>query len=274
MRSCIYRGRVKHRRTEPVSNEFEYRLFMLYLDLDELETVFRGRWLWSTTRPNFAWFRRRDHLGEPDRPLSECVRDLVKDKVGRRPTGPIGLLTHLRYLGFGFNPVSFFYCYEDDGVTLDAIVSEVNNTPWLEQYCYVHDAKNDGSEIRNFYKFDLRKSFHVSPVMSMDVDYRWRFSRPNDTLFVHMRNTVQGKGIFDASLHMDKVPISSRNLAKMLTLHPAMTLKVVAAIYYQAVKLWKKGAPFYNHPGKLDSETQPAGLIHENSQRNRAQPTQ
>ena len=271
MRSCIYRGRVKHRRTEPVSNKFEYRLFMLYLDLDELDTVFRGRWLWSTTRPNLAWFRRRDHLGDPDRSLPECVRDLVENEIGRRPTGPIGLLTHLRYLGFGFNPVSFFYCYDDDGLTVDAIVSEVSNTPWLEQYCYVHDAKNIQATVPNFYKFDLRKSFHVSPFMPMEMDYRWRFSRPNDRLFVHMRNMVQGKRIFDASLHLDKVPISGASLAKMLLTHPAMTLKVVAAIYYQAAKLWKKGAPFYTHPGKLNSKTQPAGLIHETSQRDCAQ---
>jgi len=273
MRSCLYRGRVKHRRTEPVHNKFEYRLFMLYLDLDELDRVFKGRWLWSATWPNLAWFRRRDHLGDPERPLSQSVRELVKEHIGRTPAGPICLLTHLRYFGFGFNPVSFFYCFEEDGTTLDAIVSEVSNTPWLEQHCYVHDAKSSDPNKQDFYSFDLRKEFHVSPFMPMEVDYRWRFSRPDERLMVHMRNTVEGKGIFDASLLLDRAPVSGRSLANALLTHPAMTLKVVTAIYYQAASLWKKGAPFFSHPGKLATEPQPVERNNEASQRNCAQQT-
>jgi len=97
--SCLYIGRVRHRRFRPVEHAFELPLFMLYLDLAELDEVFRGRWLWSARRPALARFRREDHLGDPEVPLDESVRDLVAERSGRRPDGPVRLLTHLRYAG-------------------------------------------------------------------------------------------------------------------------------------------------------------------------------
>ncbi|HKL78239.1 MAG TPA: DUF1365 family protein, partial [Gammaproteobacteria bacterium] len=108
--SALYEGTVVHRRYRPVHHEFRYRLFLVYLDLAELDTVFRGRWLWSVDRPNLAAFRREDHLGPQDVPLDQAVRDLVAERTGRRPVGAIRLLTHLRYFGYGMNPVSFYYC--------------------------------------------------------------------------------------------------------------------------------------------------------------------
>ena len=135
--SCIYEGRVRHRRFAPVAHVFEYRLFMMYLDLAELPNVFDGHWLWSSERPNVAYFRRADHLGAPQHPLADCVRQLVKDQSGRYPDGPIRLLTHLRYGGYGFNPVSFYYCFDQADRCVETVIGEVNNTPWGEQHCYV-----------------------------------------------------------------------------------------------------------------------------------------
>ena len=106
MHSALYRGSLKHRRFAPRGHRFGYRLFLAWLDLDELDTVFRGRWFWSTRRLALARFDRRDHLGEPSVPLERAVRDLVEARTGRRPAGPIRLLTHLRYFGYCFNPVS------------------------------------------------------------------------------------------------------------------------------------------------------------------------
>jgi DUF1365 family protein len=105
-------------------------MFMMYLDLDELPTLFRGRWFWSVDRPALARFRRSNHLGDPSQKLSDSVRDLVEVKTGHRPEGPVRLLTHLSYFGYCFNPVSFYYCFAADGVTLETIVAEVNNTPF------------------------------------------------------------------------------------------------------------------------------------------------
>ena len=106
MTSCIYTGHVGHIRYQPVENRFRYSLFMMYLDLAELDHIFRGRTLWSVERPNIAWFRRRDYLGDPSLPLDTAVRNLVQKRLGRRPEGPVRVLTHLRYFGHNFNPVS------------------------------------------------------------------------------------------------------------------------------------------------------------------------
>ena len=135
--SAIYEGTVRHRRRRPRLHAFTYRVFLMYLDLDDLDDVFQGRWLWSTQRPALARFRREDHVGDPSVPLDEAVRDLVAARTGHRPAGPVRLLTHLRYFGYVMNPVSFYYCFAADGAGLEAIVAEVNNTPWGEQHCYV-----------------------------------------------------------------------------------------------------------------------------------------
>lgn len=247
MQSCLYLGNVRHRRLAPVSNCFAYRVSQLFLDLGELDQVFRGRWLWSTSRPAWARFRRADHLGDPSQPLDEAVRDLVQAQLGRRPAGPIRLLTHPRYLGFVMNPVSFYYAYAPGGEELEAIVAEVHNTPWGEMHPYVLDvrsAERAGAVLR----FRFRKAFHVSPFQAMDLDYDWRFTAPEGGLLVHMQNREAGRLIFDATLTLERRAIGTASLASALLRHPLMTWKVWTAIYWQALRLWWKRCPFFPHP--------------------------
>ncbi len=225
---------------------------MLYLDLDELPGLFDRFWLWSSRRPSLAWFRRADHLGDPARPLADSVRDLVEQRSGRRPQGPVRLLTHLRYFGHGFNPVSFYYCFDPAGKFVEHIVAEVNNTPWGEQHCYLLEADPSQRDLR-IQRFELDKQFHVSPFMDMDIHYRWSFARPEQRLVAHLQNLREGARLFDATLMLDRRPISSSSLAGALLAYPLMTLKVVAAIYYQALRLWLKKIPFYPHPGKKEA---------------------
>ena len=130
MHSAIYHGSLRHRRFAPCEHTFSYPLFMTYLDLAELDTVFRGRWLWSTRRAALARFKRTDHLGDPALPLDQAVRDLAENRSGRRPSGPIRLLTHLRFFGHCFNPVSFYYCFDAAGEHVECVVAEINYTPW------------------------------------------------------------------------------------------------------------------------------------------------
>lgn len=231
----------------PRRHEFTYALFLMYIDLDELPKLFAGRWFWSNERTNVATFRRSDYYGDPSRPLADCVRSLVEARLGRRPAGPIRLLTHLRYFGACFNPVSFYFCFAPDGVTTEAIVAEVSNTPWGERHCYVLDARA-GGDSNGKHSFHLRKSFHVSPFMPMDVDYAWRFVLSGKRLVIHMDNLRSGAKFFDATMTLERREIGTRTLSATLLRHPLMSLKVVAAIYFEAARLAIKRVPFFAHP--------------------------
>jgi hypothetical protein len=253
--SAIYAGFVRHRRLAPVPHAFSYPLFMMYLDLEELPELFRGRWLWSARRPALARFRREDHLGDPAVPLEESVRRLVAEQTGRRPAGPIRLLTHLRYLGYGFNPVSFYYCFDREGRRVETIVAEVNNTPWGEQHCYVlGPALDQGRGRQHRYRFP--KAFHVSPFMPMEQSYDWRFLEPGERLVVHMDNLEEGRSLFDATLALSRREIDGTSLAGVLARYPAMTAQVIGAIYWNALRLWWKRVPFFTHPARQAGKEQ------------------
>jgi DUF1365 family protein len=224
----------------------------MYLDLGELPELFRERWLWSSRGPNLARFRREDHYGDPAQPLDQAIRDLVKARSGRRPVGPVRLLTHLRYFGLGFNPVSFYYCFEADGETLAAIVAEVNNTPWGEQHCYVLPAnENLGSPERP--EFEQAKQFHVSPFMDLAMHYRWRLTRPARRLAVHIENHQDGNKLFDATLSLERKPITGVTLAGVLVRFPLITAKVLLTIHFEALRLWLKKTPIHDHPAKKEA---------------------
>jgi DUF1365 family protein len=257
MKSAIYAGQVRHRRMHPVEHAFNYRMFMMYLDLAELPGLFTGRWFWSVKRAALARFRREDHVGDPAEPLDETVRKLVEQEIGVRPEGPVRLLTQLSYFGYVFNPVSFYYCYSADDSELETIVAEVNNTPWGERHCYVlpqRDNHATGSRKRFF----PEKQMHVSPFMQMDVQYDWRFNTPADELTVHMENARDGSKIFDATMMLERDEISAGSLARVLISYPLMTLRIIIAIHWQALKLWLKGVPVHDHPAKNQPELEEA----------------
>ena len=248
--SAIYQGSVQHRRHAPHAHAFSYRMAMLYLDLAEIDQLFAGRWLWSSEHRNIAEFRRSDYLGDASIPLDEAVRMRVADATGRTPEGPIRLLTHLRYFGHSFNPVSFYYCFEADGSTLDVVVAEITNTPWKERHAYVlplSTAKRNG---RSFL-WQFEKAFHVSPFMAMERDYAWRLSAPEEQLLIHMNVLQRGghaKREFDATLTLKRRPINASNLARVLLRFPIMTTRIVGAIHWQALRLWLKRNPVHDHP--------------------------
>jgi len=249
MNSCIYEGLVRHQRLRPTRHGFEYPLFMMYLDLDELPSLFERRWLWSTRRPAPARFRREDYLGSSEEELGDAVRAEAERLTGSRPAGPIRMLTHLRYFGLAMNPVTFYYCFGRDGTSVETILAEITNTPWNERHTYAvhaHGARRAVCGTRHRFT----KSFHVSPFMPMDQLYEWTFSEPGRRLQVHMDNRIDGERVFGAALLLSRREISGPALARVLVRYPWMTARVATGIYWQALRLRLKGTPYHEHPRK------------------------
>jgi DUF1365 family protein len=246
--SAVYEGWVRHRRFEPVEHSFRYRFFLMYLDLAELPRALDPYPLYSARRAAPARFRRADFMGDPEQPLDDCARDLVEAQTGKRPAGPVRLLTGLRYLGHSFNPVSFYYCVDHTGERVEAIVADVENIPWGQRHAYVlARGKAEGRILRD--EFD--KTLHVSPLMGMDQTYAFRATEPGDRLAVHIesrpRAGERGKS-FDATLSLRRHELSRPLMSRLLARYPAMSLQVVAKIYAQSLRLKLKGARYFPHP--------------------------
>jgi uncharacterized protein len=244
--SAIYSGWVHHQRHSPVEHGFRYRHAMLYLDLAELPGLLARHPLYSARRPALAWFKRGDYLGPPDRPLADCVRDLVAERTGTALAGPVRLLTTLRSFGHAFNPVSFYYCFDAAGERVEAVVAHVTNTPWGESHAYVLERGRDGAVAM---RDAIDKAFHVSPFIAMDATYDWRVGEPGERLAVHIgERDRDGTAIFDAALALERQPLTGAALTRMLLRFPATSLRVVALIYWNALRLKLAGAPYHRHP--------------------------
>jgi DUF1365 family protein len=250
MHSCIYEGTVRHRRFKPTPNMFQYRIFFMYLDLAELPHVFDAHPLWSVQRPNIAYLRRKDHFGDSKKPIEWAVRDLVAEKTGRPPAGPIRVLTHLRYFGYCFNPASFYYCYDATDSSVDTIIVEIHNTPWGEVHCYVLSQEQNEHPVQNWRRHRFAKDFHVSPFIDMNISYDWRFREPDASIRVHMIDYENKQVLFDASLALQRREISPWALTDVLIKYPLMTAKVTSMIYWQALRLLLKKTPVFVHPKK------------------------
>ena len=249
MRSALYTGLLRHRRFAPREHQFSYRLFMMYLDLAELDEVFRGRWLWSARRPALACLRRKDYIGDPTLPIDTVVRQRIADRTGVLPAGPIRMLTHMRYFGIGFNPVTFYYCFDAADSRVESIVAEITNTPWKERHAYVLTDPVAESQPRVLH-YRFAKKFHVSPFMPMAMNYDWRFGVPGKCLAVNMQNYQNGERVFDATLDLSRREIGAAALARALVAFPCMTATVLTGIYTQALKLWLKKIPIHAHPSR------------------------
>jgi len=244
MESAIYMGTVRHRRFRPVCHEFTYGLFMVFLDIDRIPELCRVSRLLSYNGRNWATFDERDHFGDPGLPLRQrLLRDAEAHGLSL-PDGPIFLLTHLRYLGYNFNPVSFFYCY-DSRDCMQLILAEVNST-FGESHNYWLGPGNQLPS-SNARRYSESKAMHVSPFMGMKLDYTFTFTPPQGRLIAHLNTIEEGVAFFDATLKLERRPWSARSLHRALLAYPWMTAKVIAAIHWQALRLWLKKVPVFPH---------------------------
>ena len=266
--SAIYEGTVRHRRNEPKVHQFDFRFFMLLLDLDEIESVFRWQPFWSAKHWSLCRFKAEDHLKpfSSIKSLRERALAALAEQGVAQPIGPIRLLTQLSYLGYTMNPVSFFYCYSLTGDKIEAVIAEVNNTPWGEQHLYVVPGRQltEKSTVRSA---NIKKEFHVSPFFDLAMNYRLAFSVPGDTLAVKIENhslateSLEPKThtspikVLDVTMKLRRKKLTGWNLNGLLVKYPAISMQVGLGIYWQALKLYLKKVPFVPHPNKLEKST-------------------
>lgn len=246
--SRFYTGTLRHRRFSPARHEFTFKLFMCWLNLDELGklpfTQGKRRWRWVR-------FQRDDYLRPHSLPLKEAVLEQVEEQTGQRPQGEVYLLTHLRYGGICFNPISLYYCFNEAG-ELQAVVGDVSNLPWQERQPYVvacdpHSSKHSAR---------FAKQMHVSPFNPMNQEYHWHFTTPDEQLVMHMENQdADGSIPFDSTLVLKRRDDLGVSIKRLLLRHPWMSLKVIAGIHFEALRLWLKKNPVYAHPAKKERES-------------------
>jgi len=257
--SAIYSGTVWHQRLSPKRHAFKYSVFMMYLDLAELDQVFAGSILWSSRQWSPARFKRSDFFGDSAISLADTVRDSVEQATGNRPLGPIRLLANIRYWGFIINPISCYYCFDSSGSRLEAVLLDVTNTPWNERQQYVLPCDSQSSE----QKISFNKEMHVSPFMPMNMAYQWCGSAPDEQLVFSLSNYLidgnksdsnntlsENRKVFSAGVNLRREDITPLALSKILWRFPLMTLKVFFGIHWQALKLWLKGLKIFAHPSR------------------------
>lgn len=251
MNSSLCYGWVSHRRLMPRYHGFRYRSAMLYLDLDEQQLLLGLSPLLGATRLAPLCWRETDYLPAWTRrgiALKDAVREVVAKALGQAPCGPIHLLTQPRSWGISFNPVSFYFCHDSDGL-LAAIVLEVRNTPWRERFHYVLSVLPGQPR-----QFSVSKQFHVSPFLPMDMQYHMRFHIDGAHVRIHMENHREEQKVFEADLALQRKPLDAAALRRHVLAFPWMSLRTLSAIYWQAMCLLLKRTPLFAHTTRQSSQ--------------------
>jgi uncharacterized protein len=239
--SALFGGKVRHRRYVHSKRSFEYSLYLNWLDLDEVKSLFKWPLLFSAgSLPSIVKFNRNNYFRPEKKDLKQAVIEEVAERTGLKVDGKVYLMTSLQYFGICFNPVSFYYCYNQQNELL-AVLAEITNTPWRERFSYVVNMHK--SKVHKF-----PKDFHVSPFMPMDMNYEWTFNKPSETAAIHMKNFKSSELHFDVTMKLKKSKFTYFSMLKLSIIQPVIPLKVLSAIYWQALLLWIKKVPFFENP--------------------------
>jgi uncharacterized protein len=246
LRSCLYECRVKHQRLHPRQHRFEYGVFYLWLDLDELDAIQRRLWFLSHNRRNVYSFRDDDHLPEPgvDRvagPLKpRVIRWLAQRGITAPPDARVGLLTLPRTLGYLFNPVSFYFVQAADGSPICAIAEVGNTFGEMKPYLVPIDGNHEGR-----FRLVAPKHFYVSPFSEVDVVFDFQLRAPGDDLDLRVNDLTDGRITLTTALQGRRQPLTDAQLAWLTARHPLVTLRVIALIHWEALRLWVKRVPWF-----------------------------
>ena len=243
MNSCIYNGVVTHKRFKPVKHFLKYKTFSFFIDLDEIEKLDKNNIIFSFNRFNIFSFYNRDHGDRDGKSLKNWVMDnLIKFKISEN-INKIKLLCYPRIFGYVFNPLSIFYCYQDE--KLKVIFYEVKNT-FNEQHTYILKV-NDSNIVTQ----KCKKKFYVSPFMNMDTYYNFRLLNPDDKLSVSIEQTDKKDTILNAVQTGERKDFNLKQLVVNFFKYPLMTIKIISAIHFEALLLWKKGAIYRKRDTKI-----------------------
>ncbi|MDA8341486.1 MAG: DUF1365 domain-containing protein [Actinomycetota bacterium] len=237
--SGVYRGQIVHRRRDGVAHGFRRTDVLPFIRLDEVDRFCDLHPWWSARHRAPVHFRRQDFLGDPSVPLADAVRDVVAERTGNRPGGPVAMLGHVRTFGVLFNPITCYYCYDAAGTGVEAMVFEVENTPWHERRATVVGPPGDHV---------VAKDLHVSPFLPDDLVYHLHYSEPGERLTVRFDVRRAGTPVFVASMALHRSEADRSSLGRAARHGGWPTLRVTAGIYAEAFRLWRAGATFVPHP--------------------------
>ena len=243
METCIYKGFVTHRRFKPARHYFSYKTFSILFNLAELEDLHKKIGIFSFNKFNIFSFYNKDHGSRDGNDLTEWVKKNLKKYNLNFNVSKITLLCFPRIFGYVFNPLSIFYCYEQN--VLKAILYEVKNT-FNEQHTYVFPVNNSSKIITQH----CDKKFYVSPFIEMNTFYNFRLTEPNESIRILIKQTDKEGKILVACQVGRKQKISLKQLLINFSIHPMMTFKIMISIHYEALRLWKKGATYYKRQVK------------------------
>ena len=244
MNSCIYNGEVTHTRFKPVRHFLKYKTFSLLIDLDEINLLDKSIGIFSHNKFNIFSFYDKDHGDRDGGNLKDWVISNLKKFQINENISTIKVLCYPRILGYVFNPLSIFYCYEKD--KLVAIFYEVKNT-FNEQHTYIFQVKNNSKIITQ----SCNKKFYVSPFMEMETSYNFRLSEPKETLSVFIKQKDIDGMLLSACQIGKKEQISTKRLLVNFLKHPMMTIKIIMAIDFEALRLWRKGVKLVRRNTKM-----------------------
>ena len=240
MRSTIYTGTVKHKRFLPKLHNFKYKVQMFFIELNKINELAAEHKVISVDSFNLLSFNSREYLSK------NKIANHLLDNGFVYTADNVFILTNLSYLGFCYNPVSFYYCFDESGSKVEFMLAEINNTPWDERYVYCFDCRLNSRTSR----FVFEKAFHISPFMPMGIRYHWSFYYSGKKINIIMRSFADKKLCFVATLQLTAKELSIKSLGSYCVTNYLVTQRTVLRIYWQAFKLWLKRMPFYSHPGK------------------------